>query len=64
MKTRTDQEIMRAVERAVKRIKMRVDERYWNELLFSLVKNNAIPLELLEFIPLKARDAGKTRFDT
>lgn len=39
------------------------DAPYFRELLLGLVHNQAIPIELLEHVPLPAREAGKTRFD-
>ncbi len=51
------------IHKVVKRIQARTDKEYWEEFLTGLVKNNAIPLELLEQIPEKAFKIGKSRFD-
>lgn len=59
----SDSEAERAIEACVKRIGTPKDSQYFREMLNGLVRNQVIPVELLDHVPLKARDAGKTRFD-
>lgn len=53
----------RAVEDCLKRICSEKELDYWRPFLKDLVSNNAIPLELLEVVPVPARDGLRTRFD-
>lgn len=46
-----------------KRVKANKEEEYLQELLVEMIKNNTIPLELLEQIPVHATEVGKTKFD-
>lgn len=57
------EELDRAIEQCVKRFGTRKDSEYFTLLLRELVLNQTIPLDLLESIPVRAQDAGKTRFD-
>lgn len=56
-------EIRAAVEKAIKRCGSRIDAPYWRGFLNGLVRNNAIPINLLEDMPLRAGKACRTRFD-
>jgi len=58
-------EVEKRVERAVKRFAPKAwrDQSYFKGLLRSMVMTNAIPMDLLEEIPIDAGEAGKTRFD-
>ena len=49
--------------KAVRRSAASKDFQYWFDFLRDLVINNAIPIDLLKDIPLKAGKVGKTRFD-
>lgn len=56
-------ELDRAIAECVKRFGTQKDSEYFVLLLRELVTNQTIPLDLLESIPVRAQDAGKTRFD-
>ena len=56
-------EIDRAIDLCVKRFGTRSDADYFRLLITELVKNQTIPIQLLEEIPVRAQKAGKTRFD-
>lgn len=59
----SDAAIQEAIVAAVKRCGAPRDAQYWREMLTDLVRNNAIPIELLADIPLRAGEAPRTRFD-
>lgn len=56
-------EIKDAVEACLKRACSGKEAPQWRELLQDLVRNNAIPLELLASLPVPASEAPRTRFD-
>lgn len=56
-------EILKAVDKCLYRISSAADRNYFRGLLIQLIQNNAIPIELLDFMPLPADMVGKTRFD-
>lgn len=58
-----DREIQKAVEDCLKRACSRKEAPHWREFLKDLVRNNAIPLELLTDLPIPASVAPRTRFD-
>lgn len=58
-----DAEITEAVEACLKRAFSRKEIPQWREFLQDLVRNNAIPLELLASLPIPASVAPRTRFD-
>lgn len=60
---REAKDVDRAIEACVKRIGNPKDAQYFREMLTGLVRNQVIPVDLLEHVPLPARTAGKTRFD-
>lgn len=47
----------------MKRVASVKDAPYFREILLGLVRNHAVPLELLEHVPMPAGEVGKTRFD-
>jgi len=59
----SDAEIKEAVEKCVKRIAGPKEASYLRVLLLEIVRNQTIPMKLLEFIPMPAAEVGKTRFD-
>ncbi len=61
--SKNDKELSDEVEACVRRICSAKDLPYWRHLLQDLVRNNAIPLELLKTIPLPAGKGFRTRFD-
>ena len=61
--TPSDDEFKEAVDKCVKRIAGPKEAEYLQVWLLEVVKNNAIPVSLLEFIPMPAAEVGKTRFD-
>lgn len=58
-----DIELKEAVDKCVKRIAGPKEATYLRVWLLEVVRNNAIPMSLLEFIPMPAAEIGKTRFD-
>ena len=58
-----DSEIAEAVEACLKRSCSKKEAPHWREFLKDLVRNNAIPLELLSDLPIPASVAPRTRFD-
>lgn len=52
-----------AVERCLSRIAGPKEAKYLRVWLLEVVRNNAVPVSLLEYLPVPAREAGKTRFD-
>jgi len=58
-----DVEIKEAVEKCIKRIAGPVEASYLRVWLLEVVRNNAIPISLLEYLPVPAAEVGKTRFD-
>jgi len=58
-----DAEIRDAVEACLKRACSRKEASQWREFLQDLVRNNAIPLELLTDLPIPASTTPRTRFD-
>lgn len=59
----SEQEVSEAVEACLKRICSKKEAPEWRSFLRDLVVNNAIPLELLEDLPVPAGEALRTRFD-
>lgn len=59
----SDQELRDAVERCIERVAGPKEATYLRVWLLELVRNHAIPISLLEYLPVSAREAGKTRFD-
>lgn len=55
--------IVSTIERYLKRISGPKDRSYFRGLLDKIIKNNTIPIELLDTIPISVIDANKTRFD-
>lgn len=55
--------IQEAVGKAARRLSGPKDLPYVERLLTNLVSENALPIELLDQIPVPAEEAGKTRFD-
>lgn len=55
--------IDRALDECAARASSPKDRQWLRTLLESMVKNHAIPIELLEHIPVPPQEAGKTRFD-
>lgn len=51
------------LDRYVRRVSSLKEREYVRAMLSELVKNHAIPLEILEYIPVPPEEAGKTRFD-
>jgi hypothetical protein len=51
------------IEGCLKRIASRTEAPFFREMLSDLVRNNAIPPELLEAVPERAEAVSKTRFD-
>lgn len=59
-----EEALKKALDEATQRMATGKKEReYFRPLLEELVRNNAIPVELLQFVPVRASEAGKTRFD-
>lgn len=58
-----DEEINHYISLAIKRMKIKKDVSYYEELLYILIKSKAIPIELLSEIPQDASSSGKSRFD-
>lgn len=52
-----------AAEACARRISSKKEREYFRRALEDLVKNNAIPAELLDSVPVRAGSAGKSRFD-
>jgi hypothetical protein len=59
----TDEEMVEAVERCLERIAGPKEATYLRVWLLEVVRNNAVPVSLLEYLPVPAAEAGKTRFD-
>lgn len=59
----SQKEISELVDKAVKRSCSPKDESYFRGMIQELIENNSIPVDILNFIPVKAGTAGKTRFD-
>jgi len=53
----------RRLEAFVRRVSSPKEREYVRVMLRELIENNAIPLDLLEWVPAPAGRAGKTRFD-
>lgn len=64
-KTNSDRpsKISESVDKCVDRISAKKEAPYFRQFLTELITNNAIPLELLEHIPVPVSEIGKTRFD-
>ena len=62
-KTPDDREVQKAIEDCLKRACSPKERPQWREFLKDLVRNNAIPLELLTDLPIPASIAPRTRFD-
>jgi hypothetical protein len=58
-----DTELKDAVEKCIRRIAGPTEAAYLRVLLLEVVRNNAIPISLLDHIPAPAAEVGKTRFD-
>jgi hypothetical protein len=58
-----DEELEEALLRCVARMGKREKDTYILGMLRDLVRNNSVPLKLLESVPADAKAAGKTRFD-
>lgn len=57
------EEINRAIDECLKRFGTKKDAPYFRVLLQELIQNQTIPIDLLKSIPVRAQEAGKTRFD-
>jgi hypothetical protein len=62
-KLNVEENIDRIIEDCIKRSCSDKDAPYWREFLKSIVINNAVPLEVLESVPVPATEVGRTRFD-
>lgn len=51
------------ISKAIERCGSKKDAKYFKEILEDLIKNNAIPVALLDSIPVNSGECGKTRFD-
>lgn len=51
------------VEEAVRRCSRGADKAYFRALLNQILDSNALPVEVLESVPVPALQGGKTRFD-
>jgi hypothetical protein len=58
-----EEEARRAIEGAIARMSGKREKEYFRPFLEALIRNNAIPIELLDALPARAADVGKTRFD-
>lgn len=58
-----EKDLKKVLDEASWRVAHGKDYLYIRSFLEELIRNNAIPIELLEFIPVLATEAGKTRFD-
>ncbi len=59
----TSEERAALIEKCVRRVTRSRDRDLFRQVLTDLVANNAIPADLLKDLPLRAQEAGKTRFD-
>jgi hypothetical protein len=57
------QEEIQAIEECLKRMSAKKEAPYFRHLLTELIQNQAIPIKLLEQIPIPPGESGKTRFD-
>jgi hypothetical protein len=55
--------IFAAVTKCVKRFRGEKEKQYLASLLRSMLLNNAIPIELLDSVPVSPIETGKTRFE-
>lgn len=53
----------RILDECVARIASPKDKDFFKSILRDLVLNNAVPIDMLESIPLPPKEVGKTRFD-
>ena len=61
---RIDRErIAETVEKCIKRFRGANEKQYLASLLYSMLLNNSIPMELLETVPSDSAKTSKTRFD-
>lgn len=58
-----EEELRKTIDDAIKRMAGPAEAAYFRPLLEELVRNNTIPVELLNFIPVRPVDANKTKFD-
>lgn len=63
-KEEREEKLQKALDEAVKRMASgKREKEYFRPLLEDLVRNNAIPVELLSSVPERPSEVGKTRFD-
>jgi hypothetical protein len=60
---KTQEDISKAIEACLQRFTQKKERDYFRSLLTDLIRNNIIPLSLLNTFPVLAVQAGKTRFD-
>ncbi len=60
---KTRESISEAAEECARRIAGPKDFPYFKAMLEELVRNNAIPVDVIDFIPKPVNKVGKTRFD-
>ncbi len=56
-------EDLAAVEACLDRTSSDTDRPYFRTVLLDMLRNNAVPVDLLEDVPAPVREVGKTRFD-
>jgi hypothetical protein len=59
----SDDELKEAIEKCLERVSSPKEAPYLRVWFFELLRNHAVPFELLEQVPVRAQEAGKTRFD-
>jgi hypothetical protein len=57
------QKVEQAVHKCIKRFRGANEKRYMAALLYAMLTNNTIPIDLLDTIPTSSDEVGKTRFD-
>lgn len=63
IKRRSDEETEKAVEECAGRVAGKKDYEFFKSMLLGLVRNNVIPVDLLDSVPAPPAGVGKTRFD-
>lgn len=62
-KRRKEKTAEQRIGECARRISSPKERRWFRQVLQDLVRGNVAPLELLEQVPMPAREVGKTRFD-
>jgi hypothetical protein len=62
-KPKNDKEIRDKISSTINRLGSEKDKEYFSQMLFDLVKNNSVPLEVFDSLPINSAKSGKTRFD-